>query len=385
MKIVAVSLCALLVAPGAAGASSTPGQAVDFPVEESYYISADDKDALVDELRRFVYNQLDRRTPLFAACLEGGALKDLPTAAMLDGTDISLTGDIVEAYLHTEGKDYTASLLSDYSSTVQCIYMFWDRETPFRIMIVYRVSWNEDINETRAVYDYARLCVTELIRPEMSSYERIKALHDFVVSSFSYDMSGNYEASASPYGMVKRGKGICSAYTGLMYQLVNAAGYRCRILLKDTFAQSDGSTDAHTWNLVEIDGVWYHIDATWDDPVSGDGSQYLLHDYFLKSDDYMRRTHSWDESAYPPAPDSFPLSKAKAGRASADVYAPVVDLAAVPVDLAETNGGPPSGFVWILNGVLPHVDDYTLSIGAAVIAAAFAITVLVRLARRRRS
>lgn len=378
-------LCALLAAPGPAGASSVPRSAADFPAEKSYYIKADDKDILVGELRRFVFNQLDRRTPLFAACLEGGALKDLPAAAMLDGTDTSLTGAIVEDYLKTEGKDYGASLLSDYSSTVQCFYMFWDGKTPFRIMIVYRVSWNEDISQTRAVCDYARRCVTELLQPKMSNYERIKALHDFVVASFSYDVSGDYKnSSASPYGMIERGEGICSAYSGLMYQLVNAAGYRCRILLKDTFAQSDGAGEAHAWNLVEIDGAWYHIDATWDDPVSEDGLQHLLHDYFLKGDAHMRRTHSWDESVYPPAPDSFPMSKAKAGQAPGKVYAPVVDLTEVPADLAQAGGGPPSGFIWILNGVLPYADAYTLPLCAAAVAAVVAAVTLARRLKRRR-
>jgi len=386
MKIAAaIALCALL-APFA-GAASSPREKVDFPAEKSYYIKADNTDILAINLKRFVFNQLDRRTPLFAVSLEAGALKSLSTDAMLNGTDTSLTSGIIEDYIGTEGKDYCASLLADYSSTVQCFYPFWDRQTPYRVMIIYRISWNESLAETEAVYGYARERVTELISPNMSSYERIKALHDFIVATFSYDtsVSESYDkASVSPYSMTRRGEGICGAYSGLMYQLLNAAGYRCRILLKDTFARADDSIDAHAWNLVEIDGVWYHIDATWDDPVSDDGSDYMLHDFFLKSDVHMRRTHSWEKSAYPPAPSSFPLSKAKAGKAPDKVYAPVVDLTAVPADLAGQNDGPPDGIIGILQSFLPYIGTDALILCAAVLAAAAVAAMLLRRISRRR-
>ena len=41
------------------------------------------------------------------------------------------------------------------------------------------------------------------------------------------------------------------------------------------------SSEMHVWNVVEINGRWYHIDLTWDDPVASDGRNYLDHSYFL--------------------------------------------------------------------------------------------------------
>ena len=44
---------------------------------------------------------------------------------------------------------------------------------------------------------------------------------------------------------------------------------------------------------MEIDGAWYHVDTTWDDPINR-GGDFIRYDYFLKSDAYMRRDHaSW--------------------------------------------------------------------------------------------
>ena len=34
----------------------------------------------------------------------------------------------------------------------------------------------------------------------------------------------------------------------------------------------------HAWNLVELDGKWYHLDATWDDPMPDQGED-ALHQY----------------------------------------------------------------------------------------------------------
>ena len=60
----------------------------------------------------------------------------------------------------------------------------------------------------------------------------------------------------------------------------------------------DGAArDCHAWNLVQIDGAWYHVDATWDDPTP-DRAGYIRYNYFLKGDDYMRRNQhsSWTAS-----------------------------------------------------------------------------------------
>ena len=37
----------------------------------------------------------------------------------------------------------------------------------------------------------------------------------------------------------------------------------------------------HVWNLVNVDGTWYHLDLTWDDPVVSDGTEFLEHTYFM--------------------------------------------------------------------------------------------------------
>ena len=43
--------------------------------------------------------------------------------------------------------------------------------------------------------------------------------------------------------------------------------------------KGNAAWDSHAWNLVQLDGKWYHVDVTWDEAGG--------HLYFLKSDDFI--------------------------------------------------------------------------------------------------
>jgi len=53
----------------------------------------------------------------------------------------------------------------------------------------------------------------------------------------------------------------------------------------------------HAWNRVYLDNQYLNLDITWDDPVP-DGGSRVLYDYFLISDEQMRKDHTWDASQF---------------------------------------------------------------------------------------
>ena len=57
--------------------------------------------------------------------------------------------------------------------------------------------------------------------------------------------------------------------------------------------------EGHAWNMVALEGAYYHIDLTWNDPVIPDGRDVLRHDYLNITDREISVSHSWDRSAYP--------------------------------------------------------------------------------------
>ena len=62
------------------------------------------------------------------------------------------------------------------------------------------------------------------------------------------------------------------------------------------------SSDHHVWNAVKIDDNWYHLDLTWDDPVTQDGTNLIESDFFLIDTLKLREIevveHTFDENVY---------------------------------------------------------------------------------------
>ena len=102
-------------------------------------------------------------------------------------------------------------------------------------------------------------------------------LHDYLCLNFSYDESLTFD---NMYSFLKEGQGTCQGYTYTYMAMLRAAGLEC------TFAASDSMS--HIWNLVKVDGEWYHVDVTWDDyPEIFASCEY---DSFLKSDQGIKET-----------------------------------------------------------------------------------------------
>lgn len=131
--------------------------------------------------------------------------------------------------------------------------------------------------------------VRRFLRPGMNDMQKAQALHDALVSSSRYDAEG----ACNIADILHRGSGSCEAYSAMLCVMLEMAGIPARFV-------TGSAGGPHAWNLALIDGDWYHIDATWDDPIVGDGArQVISHAYFCLSDDELARTHRWNRAAYP--------------------------------------------------------------------------------------
>lgn len=111
------------------------------------------------------------------------------------------------------------------------------------------------------------------ISEEMTNYDKIKSFHDHIINNTMYDSENkdNSNIAFNAYNLLTTGKSICGGYTDIMSIYLNILGIQ----------NYKVTSENHIWNLVYLDGKWYHMDTTWDDPVVKDGKQYLIHNFFL--------------------------------------------------------------------------------------------------------
>lgn len=106
----------------------------------------------------------------------------------------------------------------------------------------------------------------------MADWQIALSIHDYLAANCAYDESLTYR---SAYDALVRGTTVCKGYANAYQYLLQRCGIPCGL------ARSDGMD--HVWNVVQIQGEWYHVDVTWDDPVSNHEGR-VSHKYFLLSD-----------------------------------------------------------------------------------------------------
>lgn len=127
-----------------------------------------------------------------------------------------------------------------------------------------------------------------------SDYEKIRMVHDWLIEEVEYDSTAEEPYSIS--GALTEGKAVCEGYARSFKYLMDGLGVPC-VLISGTGTNSKGETESHAWNYVLLDGEWYAIDVTWDDPLVI-GSGYIGEDVkyknFLKGANTFLTSHEED-------------------------------------------------------------------------------------------
>ena len=125
-----------------------------------------------------------------------------------------------------------------------------------------------------------------------TDYTKIKLLHDLLIDYMSYNAESNNKASV--YGALIEKKGVCEAYARTYKYILDEIGIE-NILVTGTATNSTGLTEDHMWNYVKLNGKWYAVDVTWDDPIilgGGVASEETKHKYFLKGSQEFYKNHT---------------------------------------------------------------------------------------------
>lgn len=195
------------------------------------------------------------------------------------------------------------------------------------------VFMGSQADNLKQIYDNAKDALSYIVSDEMSEYEKVHAIYDYIIYNVRYDhdcanaedkyVSGNLSLNEKMkyYGYYLEGifldkfykkdmHAVCDGKSKAFVLMCGIEGITAvRISGK---ASSDGQNfGGHAWNkvLLDLNGTgdkeWYFVDTTWGD-VGDDSKEFLSHAYFLLSDDEVKNTH--DENPghdYPKAEGKF--------------------------------------------------------------------------------
>lgn len=124
-------------------------------------------------------------------------------------------------------------------------------------------------------------------------YNDIKMVHDYLVENIEYDTTISEDNIYNVYGALVTGKAVCEGYARSFKYLMDELGIPCTLVIGKG-RNTEGKIENHAWNYVELNGNWYAIDCTWDDPVSLAGyvSKSSKYKYFLKGENEFSQDHS---------------------------------------------------------------------------------------------
>ena len=133
-----------------------------------------------------------------------------------------------------------------------------------------------------------------LRRKTGDDYEDIKMVHDYLVDNIEYDTSISADNIYDVYGALVNRVAVCEGYARSFKYILDEMGIPC-VLVIGTGTNSRGEIERHAWNYVELQGNWYAVDCTWDDPIivgSGSVSKSSKYKYFLKGSSEFYSDHT---------------------------------------------------------------------------------------------
>ena len=185
----------------------------------------------------------------------------------------SCINDVVEIANNQETLSNINSFVHPYNSfnSIETKY-----DTLGKVTLKINKAYTEE--QIKEINNVMNDIIKNKVKDEKDKKNIIKIIHNYIINNSKYDSDKSNKnidkySSSIAYGPLIEGYGLCGGYTDAMaifldyYEIPNF-----KVI-----------SENHIWNAVYLDKVWYHLDLTWDDPVTSDGSDVLEYNFFLIS------------------------------------------------------------------------------------------------------
>jgi len=206
----------------------------------------------------------------------------------------------------------------------------WDWHPEYRKQVVGNSYFNA-LGWRMSKYSYKEMLakrdmiLEQIITDYMSDFDKLKAVHGWLAKNVSFntdvwswwrfDRYGDgwnpnwnptryeFEHQMAWSALILQTT-VCAGYADALIYLLEPLGIEVQLIYGTVTILNGINSMHHAWNIVQLDGLWYHIDVAWSRLYSGEQT-IVIYDWFLLSDDTMqsqgRYTRYWDARAFPAA------------------------------------------------------------------------------------
>lgn len=191
-------------------------------------------------------------------------------------------------------------ILSDINNLVHPYNSFKNIATEYtnsgKVTIIIEHTYSD--NDIKEINEEIDNVINSLnVNNNLSDVEKIKIYHNYIIENSKYDSDRsdrniiNYRSDIA-YGPLIEGYGICGGYSDSMQLFLEKLGLKNYKI----------SSNNHVWNAVLINGNWLHLDLTWDDPITSNGTNIIDYNFFLINTKRLleleQTQHNFDQTFY---------------------------------------------------------------------------------------
>lgn len=165
----------------------------------------------------------------------------------------------------------------------------------FFVMLYYFFAYKECEILNKQIESAVNSIISNLnLSSVQDEYEKEKLIHDALSTQVEYDFESidsidvyRFAYAHSIVGVFITKKAVCDGIAKAVKLLLNTVNMNCIVVTGRSLLEK---SNAHTWNIVRINGQAYHLDVTWD--LTKFTRNSICYDYFNLSQYEIQKDHN---------------------------------------------------------------------------------------------
>ena len=174
--------------------------------------------------------------------------------------------------------DYLKFSWDEYKKSISGYYLYEYSKYNYYLKITYKFTYYTTYGQEMILDRDVKEFVENNIDFNDSNLEKVSKIYNYISNNVKYNKNiGDIKYSA--YSAYENKSAICQGYSTLLYKMLKEADIENVRIIRST---------THSWNIVKIGDMYYHLDATWEATTKKKGD----YNYFLKGSNEIKKLNS---------------------------------------------------------------------------------------------